>query len=132
MGYAILDNDSIGIEKDSNVCHIYKAEIIPNVENAITVKTGEFSLCQEVSVEKNQREHIFCNNPATLIANDIRVEKNYKWYLLHIGNENNIHYYTGYAEEKDIIMLSAFIGEMVCPHCLYYFCKNILKLGEIK
>ena len=129
MGYAILDNDSIGIEKYSNVYHIYKAEIISNIENAITVKTGEFSLCQKVSVEENQREHTFCTT-TTLIANDIGVEKNYKWYLFHIGYKNNTHYYAGYAEEKDITMLSAFIGERVCPHCLYYFCKNILKLGE--
>ena len=127
MGYAILDNYSIGIEKDSNVCHIYKAEIISNIENAIAVKTGKFSLCQEVSVEENQMEHTFCNNPTTLIASNIGVSENYSWYLVY-HNTN----YIGYAEEKDINMLSAFIGEMVCPHCLYYFCKNILKLGEIK
>lgn len=130
MGYAILDNYSI--RKDGNICHIYKAEIISDVENAITVKIGELSLCQEVYVEENQREHTFCDNPTTLIINDIGVEKNYKWYLLYIGDENNRHYYIGYAEEKDTIMLSAFIGEMVCPDCLSYFYKNILKKGEKK
>lgn len=74
MGYAILDNDSI--RKDGNICHIYKAEIISNVENAITIKIGELSLCQAIFVEENQREHTFCNNPSTLTANGIGIEKN--------------------------------------------------------
>ena len=130
MGYAILDNDSI--RKDGNICHIYKAEIISNVENAITIKIGELSLCQAIFVEENQREHTFCNNPSTTIltANGIGIEKKYNWYLLHIGDENNTYYYIGYAEENDIVMLSAFIGEIVCHNCLERLIQNILREGE--
>lgn len=133
MGYAIIHNGFIG--KDYNIQHIYEAEIISNSEDRITIRIGENSLCQETSIAENLREHLLCKTSISLIASDIGVNENYSWYLDicnfpekdEYGGENIIIGYKGCAEENDIVMLSAFIGETVCPDCLSYFCKNILK-----
>lgn len=133
MGYAIMHNDFI--EKDNNIQHIYEAEIISNSEDRITIRIGKNSLCQEITIAKNLREHLLFRNSISLIASDIGVNENYSWYLDTCNflekdkyrGETTIIEYMGYAEEKDIIILSAFIGETVCPDCLSYFYKNILK-----
>lgn len=116
MGYAIIHNDFI--EKDNNIHHIYKAKIISNSENEITIRIEENSLCQEITIAKNLREHLLYSNSTSLIASDIGVNENYSWYLDTCNflekdkyrGETTIMEYMGYAEEKDIIILSAFIG----------------------
>lgn len=133
MGYAIIHNDFI--EKDNNIHHIYKAKIISNSENEITIRIEENSLCQEITIAKNLREHLLYSNSTSLIASDIGVNENYSWYLDTCNflekdkyrGETTIMEYMGYAEEKDIIILSAFIGETVCSDCLSYLHKNTLK-----
>ncbi|WP_432632820.1 hypothetical protein [Brachyspira sp.] len=120
MGYAIIDNNYIGIDVNSN--HIYNADIISNIENGIIIRIGGTSLCQEIYVDENLREQYFHRNPTTLIASDIGVSENYSWHLICYDNN-----YIGYAEENDIIMLSAFIGETVCPDCLERIIQNILR-----
>lgn len=132
MGYAIIHN--YFIEKEDDIHHIYDAEIISNLENGITIRIGETSLCQEITVTENL-EHTLCANSISLIISDIGVNKNYSYYL-HIeylsekdkyGGETTIMEYKGYAEENDIIMLSTFIGETVCPDCLERLIQNILR-----
>ncbi len=132
MGYAIIDNNYIGIDGNSN--HIYNAEIISNVENGIIIRIGETSLCQEITVTENL-EHTLCANSISLMVSDIGVSKNYSYYLYIVyssekdkyGGETTIMECKGYAEENEIIMLSAFIGETVCPDCLERLIQNILR-----
>lgn len=131
MGYAIIHNYFIG--KEDNIHHIYNADIISNVENKIIIRIGETSLCKEITVTENL-EHTLWVNSIYLIASDIGVSKNYNCYLYieyttekdKYDGETTIMEYKGYAEENDIIMLSAFIGETVCPDCLKRLIQNIL------
>lgn len=131
MGYAIIHNYFIG--KEDNIHHIYNADIISNVENGIIIRIDEISLCKEITVTENL-EHTLWVNSIYLIASNIEVNENYSCYL-HIeehsekdkyGGETTIMKYKGYAEENEIIMLSAFIGETVCRDCL----ENISRVRE--
>lgn len=135
MGYAIIHNYFIG--KEDNIHHIYNADIISNVENGITIRIGETSLCQEITVTENL-EHTLWVNSIYLIASDIGVSKNYSCYLYieyptekdKYGGETTIMEYKGYAEENEIIMLSAFIGKTVCRDCLERLIENISRVRE--
>lgn len=132
MGYAIIHNYFIG--KEDNIHHIYNANIISNVENEIIIRIGGTSLCKEITVTENL-EHTLWVNSICLIASNIEVNENYNCYLYieyptekdKYDGETTIMEYKGYAEENDIIMLSAFIGETVCPDCLERLIQNILR-----
>lgn len=135
MGYAIIHNYFIG--KEDHIHHIYNANIISNVENGIIIRIGETSLCREITVTENL-EHTLWVNSIYLIASNIEVNENYSCYL-HIeehsekdkyGGETTIMKYKGYAEENEIIMLSAFIGETVCRDCLERLIENISRVRE--
>lgn len=136
MGYAIIHNYFIG--KEDNIHHIYNADIISNVENGITIRIDEISLCKEITVTENLKHTLWVNSIYLIASNIIEVNENYSCYL-HIeehsekdkyGGETTIMKYKGYAEENEIIMLSAFIGETVCRDCLERLIENISRVRE--